>query len=276
MIYEHRLRQYHEVGYAHLPGVLTQHEAQELAREARKLIDSPSVHARVHREGDDGGTFIVDMLMHQRSDAFRRLAFDPRLVQIASLLIGEDSPYFFYDQLFCKRARSHVRTQWHQDLAFWPLEGDRVPSIWIALTDTDEAGSAVQYLPGSHRGRSLHAAVDPAEREVARSQGADVCPDWHLTPQRSALRSHELKAGDAVVHHPRVVHGAGPNLTGEDRVAVSLRYFAADTRWVPRANTMFFPGTQRIPAGSRIDEHGLFSPCTVPVASEVHSEVENP
>lgn len=275
MVREDRLRQYHKAGYAHLPGVLTQDEAEELAREARRLMASPSALARVHREAEDKGAFIVDILMHERSDVFRRLAFDPRLLRIAAFFIGEDRFHFFYDQLFCKLARSHARTQWHQDLAFWPLEGDRIPSIWIALTDTDETGSAVQYLPGSHRSRNLHAAVNPAEREMAKAEGVDVCPDWHLTKRRAMLQSHELKAGDAVVHHPRVVHGAGPNLTGKDRIAVSMRYFAADTRWAPRANTMFFPGTQRIPAGSRVDEHGVFKQCTVPVASSVPSDKES-
>lgn len=259
---ENHLREYDELGFTLVRGVISRQRAEHLRREALRLVAHPSVAARVHRERGDTGRFLVDFNLHQRSDLFHRLAFEPRVLQIASHFLREPEFYFFYDQLFFKDAHTTTRTQWHQDLPYWPLRGERIPSIWIALTAVDEDSSAVQYLPRSHRNGKVFVAVNPEESAAARAAGLDVCPDIHHSDARNLLKSYSLRPGDAVVHHPLVVHGAGTNRCSYARIAVSLRYCASDTAWDPRENTMFFPGTQAIPQGTRLQDQGVFRACT--------------
>jgi ectoine hydroxylase-related dioxygenase (phytanoyl-CoA dioxygenase family) len=260
------LREYSDFGFTIVPGVITAEEAQKLRHESQQLLAEPSIHSRVYRSDDVPGRFLVDILMSTRSQLFLQLAMDPRVLRVAAHFIGESRFSFFYDQLFYKEAGAGARTQWHQDLPFWPLQGDRIPSVWIALNAVDEHGSAVQYLPGSHRTGEIFVAVDPGERRAARAAGLNVCPDPHLDARRAQLKSHRLQPGDAIVHHPLVVHGAGPNHSSTDRLAVSLRYCASDTIWAPRANTMHFPRANAIAAGTPVGEIPMFLACAVPEA----------
>lgn len=266
---EDHLREYRERGFTQVTGILTAEEADVLRCAFENVVAAPSIHARVHRAGGDSSRFLVDMLMSARSDQFLSLALDHRVLRVAAHFIGDCSFNFFYDQLFYKDAGAGSRTQWHQDLAFWPLQGERIPSIWIALTEVDELSSAVQYLPGSHLMGQIYAAVDPEERDKARAAGASVCPDFHLDESRVALVCHRLQPGDAIVHHPLVIHGAGPNLSSSHRLAVSLRYFASDTVWAPRANTMYFPHSEVFSAGTPVGEMPMFRACSLSTAPQL-------
>jgi ectoine hydroxylase-related dioxygenase (phytanoyl-CoA dioxygenase family) len=264
---DRHLTEYLDAGFTRVDRVITRREAESLRGESLKLAAAPSAHSRLRKGAKDGRRFLVDILMTRRSQMFHELAQDVRILRVAAHFIQASKFKFFYDQLFYKEAGAETRTQWHQDLPYWPLHGDRIPSIWIALTDVDEEGSAVQYLPGSHRCGDRFAAVDPEERDFARSTGVNVCPDLDVSAARLQLKSHQLQPGDAIVHHPLVVHGAGPNNTATDRVAVSLRYCAFDTVWTPRANTMFFPNTDSIVAGTAFGDIQMFRTCVVPERS---------
>ena len=263
-----QLREYRERGFTKVPGIISAEEAHELRRASQRFLSAPSVHSRVHSTDGAPGRFLVDILMSARSSQFLELAMDHRVLRVAAHFIGECNFCFFYDQLFYKEAGTGTRTQWHQDLPFWPLRGERIPSIWIALTDVDELSSAVLYLRGSHRTGEVFAAVDPGERDAARAAGINVCPDVHLEGRRAELTSYQLHPGDAIVHHPLVVHGAGPNWSSRDRIAVSLRYCASDTVWAPRANTMYFPQSDAFPVGTLVREMPMFRACVVPEASQ--------
>lgn len=259
---DQNLSEYAQYGFTVIRKVFDSDWTESLLTEINNLRASPSIFSILHQdEGDDGGLFI-DRLMHRRSKLFSKLALDSPALLIAASFLRTPNFFFFYDQLFVKEANTITRTQWHQDLPFWPLGGTAIPSIWIALTETDELRSAVQYIPGSHRDNLLYEPIHASEREKALRAGKLVCPDFHMKNREEVkIVANDLAPGDVVIHHPLVVHGAGPNLSSSMRLAISLRYCSPLTTWNPRPNTMHFPGTLDLVSGTPFSAQHVFPEC---------------
>lgn len=223
------------------------------------LLLQPSGLSTVHRDAQDSGRFVIDMLLHRRSSLVRDVALDSAVSALAQNFLPAGEAYFFYDQLFVKEPFTTTRTQWHQDLPYWPLLGTEVPSLWLALTDCNEKTSSVQYVCGSHLGQR-YVATNHETRDSDKAGGLDICPDYHLEkPQRTdTIIRYSLEAGDVVIHHPLVVHGAGPNGGASRRIGLSFRYCAGTVRWDRRPKTMFFPGTEHIVNGASFLEQDVF------------------
>jgi len=260
---EHRW-QYHNRGFTVVRNIISDERAISLGAVALDLSKIQSACGRVHRDPDDRGEFRIDVDIHRRSGQFMELAFSTEMLRTAAHFIESKDFYFFYDQLFIKLARTETRTQWHQDLPFWPLAGSEIPSIWIALSTTDEERSAVQYIAGSHMWPTRFAAVNAEDRRDAMDAGLLVCPDFHTLPSyEHQMFSHKLNPGDAIVHHPLVVHGSGPNIGDTPRIAVSFRYMSSRILWEPRHDAMFFPLAGDLPAGTKMCDQSVFRLCTL-------------
>jgi ectoine hydroxylase-related dioxygenase (phytanoyl-CoA dioxygenase family) len=236
--------EYARDGVTAIRGIISPLHANALLAEAKALLDNPGPFSREHELAGSRGRFHVNILMHLRSALFLELATLPAISNIAKSAIASEKVYFFYDQLFYKAPSTQSRTQWHQDLPFWPLKGHSIPSIWIALTCAEPRSSSVQYVVGSHLWGCSYDPVDPLERDTASALDLNVCPNFHEEPfkGRVQIKAHVLAPGDVVIHHPLVVHGAGPNEdSANERAAISLRYCGPEVEWDDRPNTMFFP-----------------------------------
>lgn len=113
-------------------------------------------------------------------------------------------------------------TPWHQDEASFTVGTPyRVAlSCWVALQDTDEVTGCMLYVPGSHRGPLLpHQTVGNDAR--AHALGA-------IDPDVTQAVAVPLRAGDAVLHHSRTLHGAGANRSEEPRRAITLEFAVPD------------------------------------------------
>jgi ectoine hydroxylase-related dioxygenase (phytanoyl-CoA dioxygenase family) len=250
---------YNRDGVTKVSGLIPKPFAEYLRQEAQALLARPSVLAREHEPSEASGRFCVDVFMHRRSDAFARLIRDTRITSLARQVISQEDIYFFYDQLFYKSPSTSARTQWHQDLPFWPLKGTNIPSIWIALTRTTRRTSGVQYVKGSQAWGRVYQPRNPNDCGQVDSS---VCPDFHVEPHcfDANIVSYELEPGDAVVHHPLIIHGAGPNLDiVQERLGVSLRYCGPDVQWDDRPNIMFFyEASSKISNGTRMRDQTVF------------------
>ncbi|WP_203075686.1 phytanoyl-CoA dioxygenase family protein [Falsiroseomonas ponticola] len=137
----------------------------------------------------------------------------------AALLPAADLVWEF---AICKPPRIGAATPWHQDEASFTIGTPyrMAVSCWIALQDVDEAMGCMRYVPGSHHGPLLaHESVggDPRAHALAA-----VAPDLRR------VESVRLRAGDAVLHHSRVLHGAGPNTSSAPRRALTLEFAVRD------------------------------------------------
>jgi hypothetical protein len=158
-------------------------------------------------------------IMHPRS-------FAPELVGssfykvasgIAEQLLGPDVR-FKSDISLMKPTLIGDATPWHQDEAFQDpaFDYDEV-SFWLALQPVDETNSCMVYFPGTHKGPVLPHGFpggDPRIHALECIGGFDV---------RDAVPC-PLPAGGCVIHTGRTLHGAGPNLSGGDRMAYVLKF----------------------------------------------------
>jgi len=171
-----------------------------------------------------------------------------------------DEVRLFYDQVFVKEPNTQEMTDWHQDLPFWPMAGNDILSIWVALVDVGPDNSALEYIAGSHRWGKFYAAAIPDKDPRFRSD-LEPCPNFSERRTDPSLRflSWDMKAGDCIVHHPLTVHGAEGNFSPRKRrMAISTRYMGRDARWDPRPATMPIAGDPRLVAGAHPDDDDCF------------------
>ena len=130
--------------------------------------------------------------------------------------MGLDEVRFFYDQLFMKDPGTLAPTAWHNDLPFWPFDGNHIASVWIACTPVTQETSGLVYVAGSHKWGKMYKPIPAAPIEnfmFEEAKGYEDCPMFHKEFDNSEYRflSWDMEAGDAIVHHPLTVHGSGKN-----------------------------------------------------------------
>lgn len=109
-------------------------------------------------------------------------------------------------------------TSFHQDLTYTDERNDRAVLLWIPLIDVDEQSGALAVVPGSHRWAD---GIRPA--------GADELPTEPLQDELEAAAVQlDLRAGEAVIYDPALVHGAGANRSAQARPAVAIALAPAD------------------------------------------------
>jgi ectoine hydroxylase-related dioxygenase (phytanoyl-CoA dioxygenase family) len=110
-------------------------------------------------------------------------------------------------------------TPWHQDDAFH-RKGSGVPesiSIWMPLQDVTLENGCMQYIRGSNLG-PLYPHRSP--RNDPRIHGLETVSPPDLTNCIAV----PVRAGDAVIHLSRTLHGAGVNTSDQPRRAYVLGF----------------------------------------------------
>jgi len=126
---------------------------------------------------------------------------------------------------FIKEANNPAFVSWHQDATYWGLDPDDVVTAWLALSDAPIESGAMEFLPGSHRRRQLpHRDTFHPDNLLSRGQEIAVAVDdaeGVFVP---------LRAGEASLHHVKLVHGSEPNRTGDRRIGLAIRYIPPHVR----------------------------------------------
>ncbi len=152
------------------------------------------------------------------------IATDARILDRVEDVLGTDI-LVWRTSFFLKSAGSPSFVAWHQDSAYWGLDGRNVATAWVALSDSLEANGCVRVLPGSHREPELPHVLDTSESNLlVRGQRiAVVVPDERTRPL-------ELRAGQFSLHNVGLAHGSGPNRSASPRLGLAIRYLAPEVR----------------------------------------------
>jgi len=160
------------------------------------------------------------------------LATDPRLGEIAALLLGSESVRLWQDQLLFKPPGGPQETTigWHQDWASWDTVADRDAFVtaWVAFDDVDDANGAMQMIPGSHHWGLLPGVSNffGTDRDAQlESLGAD---------RVASPRSVVMAAGQVSFHHPLTFHGSGPNTSDRLRRSLAVHFVDGSVTAVSR------------------------------------------
>ena len=223
-------------GWALVQRFFTRREV-EVLRSASDELASKGAHLLADAE-IDGARYQVQTASGRRGEsaiapgALRKITFassasvevallrnDRRVLKLMES-VGVTSPRWIVDQINLTAPRIGTGFPWHQDAAFvaWQ-QRDAIAkyggaNLVIALDRADEVNGGFEVLSGTHAGGAVKFDYDTSDTNggVFDESRRTLIP---------------LDPGDAVVFHPNLAHGSGPNRSALQRRLVALWFIGA-------------------------------------------------
>ena len=233
------LETYASQGVAKLPGLVSAEQAGEILSALDEQLAAPSKWLT-------SSSHTSDRCFGLGRPALRGYLLDPQMGENAALAMGSGSAQFFFDHLFSFDPATPVDEHyWHQDLPYWPVEGEHVVSFWLSLVPCTPETAALKFVPGSHRAEKFYRPMGFDGKPMVHDLGhrADLAidasdqfvdhpaPAFHEDAEANGVLEFSYEPGDAVMFHSRIVHSSGGNNSPDRRrVAYSARYVGTDAR----------------------------------------------
>ena len=151
------------------------------------------------------------------------LATHPRALTVVKALIGPNV-LLWNATYIVKEPLTPAFVSWHQDLAYWGLDGDDQVPMWLALSPARRENGCMRMVPGSHRsGRRGHRTTPDDDNVLYQGQTVE-----HV--DESTAVACELEQGQASFHHGWTLHSSLPNLSDERRIGFNAQYIATHIR----------------------------------------------
>ncbi len=220
--------------------------------------------AATHRERMERAEAAIGDL-HYRAKVYTilrsplELATHPRVLETVMALIGPNV-LLWNATYIVKEPGSAAHVSWHQDLAYWGLEGDGQVSMWLALSPANETSGCMRMVPGSHLpGRRGHRTTDDSSNVLYQGQTVEDVDE-------SLAVACTLHPGEASFHHGWTLHASTPNLGEDRRIGFNAQYIATNMRQTQHAHdtAMLVCGVdtfrhfgEDIPASVDLEPHAL-------------------
>ena len=236
-------RSFFELGYIVLAGAFTRPEVERMRAAFERLaavaagLDGPCMHAGsqfvVERDASVAGGVRIHRVVWCGAAEPELAAFgtDPRLLSLASRLLGSTEMQHLINQAHFKMPGDGVEFPWHQDSTHRRFGGEEWKDVngrgsyvqtVIALDDIDETNGPIRLIPGSCR----HGHIDVGVAGQIPSRFIDGRPIVAAT----------MAAGDVLAFGPYTIHASTPNLSsGPRRVLINGYAY-------PGANSRVYPG----------------------------------
>jgi ectoine hydroxylase-related dioxygenase (phytanoyl-CoA dioxygenase family) len=198
--------------------VVTAHR-RAIADAVRRLaVKMPDLDAR----DTYGKAFLQVTNLWTRDEAVKSFVFEKQFAQIAADLLGVEKVRLYHDQaLFKEPGGGH--TPWHQDKYYWPLDTDKMITMWMPLVDITEEMGLITFASGSHIG-------GPVSNVEISDQSEELLSKYVTERDFAISNPGSMRAGDATFHLGWTIHSAGPNLSDRMREAMTIIYFADGAR----------------------------------------------
>ena len=251
-ITEDEMATYRDDGIVCLRGMFDDDWVEHLRDCVEADLKSPgSLCKDVTRGGE--GTFVSDTFVWSNIDDFTDFIWRSPAAELAATVMQSSKINLLFDQILVKEPGSTTPTMWHHDYTHWPVAGDQVCTLWLALDPVTTESGAVEYIRGSHRW---------GKKFTARSFTGDnrYKDDFPELPDIDSMRGQydivhfEMEPGDCTIHHGLLVHGAPGNLTSDRRRrAYVTRWCGDDVTYDPRPNIQQMLYEPDIAAGGALD-----------------------
>ena len=249
MISQSQVATFFDDGVVHVPNCFGEQWVADLGAAIDEARANPGKRARFWKTQERQSEFYEEAEVSERSATIREFIARSPAGEIAGRLMGAQSAYCIYDQLFVKQAGEIVKgTDWHQDMPYMPFNGEQMCVMWMAL-DSVPQENALQFLRGSHKSGQLYQFATAGHSDLK----LPAVPE--IDENDPDVVSFACEPGDLVVFHMRTLHGAATrqNVSGQRR--------ALATRWVGDEAVCHLEGrlnviTQPLPlvAGRKITE----------------------
>jgi ectoine hydroxylase-related dioxygenase (phytanoyl-CoA dioxygenase family) len=144
------------------------------------------------------------------------LSIHPCVLDAVEDLLGPDL-LIWATELFSKHPYDPtVSINWHRDRPYMGLTSGTSTTAWIALSDSTPANGCMSVVPRS--------AETPTAGQFATARAE---PLTGPAGERDRLEV-VLRAGQMSLHDPDILHGSGPNQSGEKRVGFVLRFITPE------------------------------------------------
>ena len=210
-----------QLGYLAVPGLFR----REAIAEVERLLDALLMEKIA--SGPDDWTQLRDDDRATSVEILGTAQLEPRLMAsevfqvceiYAANLLGMPMEFVF-DHVIRKTAGIGAGTRWHQDTYYEkgePYRNTHRVHFWIPMADVPLMGGAMRYIPGTHGGKNFEHQIIPgkADTHYVMATGFD----------ESAAMDVPIACGGAILHHPRLLHGSGPNTSDQQRTAWILQF----------------------------------------------------
>ncbi len=251
-ISEEEIRAYHDDGITCVRQAFDA-AAVEMLRDvvARDMADPSPMAVDATRDGE--GRFFGDTFVWKHFPELEEFVFQSPAADIAAAMLRSRKVNLIFDQFLVKEPGTSTPTLWHHDQTYWPVAGDQVCTLWLALDPVTKESGAVEYVCGSHRWGKRFKAVSFKDDNLYKEDLPPV-PDIEATRDHYRMRQFELEPGDCTVHHGLTVHGAPGNSTlSRPRRAYVMRWAGEDVTYYPRPNLQPMLHDPGIAPGGPID-----------------------
>lgn len=252
-----QLEFFEENGYLPNITLLNEEQIAVLGQELQDIMDPAHPGHRLFyefasNESTDPGTVVFHALGAWRiTKGFHDILWNPAFVMAASQLFGDHAVRFWHDQLFYKPPFNGGVVAWHQDYSYWTRTGPiQHLTCWVGLDDTNTENGCLHYIPGSHRWGLLQKPVLTGEMNGLF--------DFLADEQKSSFNPVPviMNAGEAVFHHPLMVHGSFENRSARPRRGVVVNVFKDGT--ISNSDEVLLQGVPPIAKGRKME--GQFFP----------------
>lgn len=208
-ITDEKIRFFDENGFVICKNVLNADELEHFRKESQRLIDrvleGGTQEDKMCLRGPEGVPYYLTYLHYQPNDFSLRLLAHPFIGDLLRRMVGPDFVPC-YESLVFKLPRNGSSVPWHRD-GNPPSGTERIFNIDIYPDDSTVENGCVWCVPGSHLWDSQKA------NEWIRRGREDFYSLEGAVPA-------ELKAGDVLLHHVKVLHGSTVNRSGTLRRVV--------------------------------------------------------
>ncbi|MEQ9695680.1 phytanoyl-CoA dioxygenase family protein [Shimia sp. SDUM112013] len=147
----------------------------------------------------------------------------PGILDAVEDLLGPDILLYSVEFFVKEPGTRHVVTM-HQDLTYWGMGAiDGLVTAWIPLSPATPASGCMDFVRGSHKNAILP-HQDTFEADNLLSRGQEIAVDINQADKVAI----ELHPGQMSLHHGLTIHGSGPNISADRRIAAVVRYLTPD------------------------------------------------
>jgi ectoine hydroxylase-related dioxygenase (phytanoyl-CoA dioxygenase family) len=216
-----------------------------------------TVDPAVHDAATPRGRFVAGTDHWPAQPEFLAFATRSPLGALVAAVLGVDDVWLYEDSVLVKEPGTEERTAFHQDMAYFHLDGDLVCTTWVPLDPVTAESGAVRYVIGSHLDRTRYRPnLFVTTMAIPGTEGAEV-PDYDDVARVGAARivSFDTEPGDVVIHHARTIHGAHANASATlRRRAISVRYAGSGTVFSPVPGAPGKPHHVGVAEGASLDD----------------------